>query len=186
MPKIRIIATNEIVEKPQAWINYFVRQIDIVWELVEDSPKNSGAKITGAEDSKEKAFDKLTEGEKDSCRKGFKELVLRKAGWILRDTVAKCMNEIHISIPDRSSQIAAAKDSAIERAKKQVELLTSFKEILKQTIRGEQLYVSFEAEDLEELEKMIDSLSIGVNEVEVLKSENAKLAKRLGAAAGGK
>ena len=184
MPQIEWISgelsgTKE--EKPQKWIEFSARRIGKDFVVVEKSAERI-EQIASSELSKEAAFMRLDEGDRDSVRKGWKELVLRKQGWILRECINKASEEIHISLPDRTVQIKDAKNSALARATKKIEVLKQFKEILRKNIEGDEMYfVSFEnEEDKEEILGLINSLSIGIDEVEVLKGENEKLRKLLG------
>ncbi len=187
--KIQLIATGEILEKPDAWVMHHSRKIGVEFDLVQSEKevgksavldKNTGEQIN-SDQPKEKAFMALSEGDRDSVRRGFKELVLRKSGWVLRDCLNKASEEIHISLPDRSAQISAAKDSAVNRALQELRILSKFKEILAKSVEGEDCYVTFE--DKEGVLEMVERISFGSSEVDALRAENQRLVKLLGSRA---
>ena len=171
--------SGEELTKSEDWVKFHARKIGVIFEVVSSKPTET--KIASESESAEMAYGKLSEGEKDSIRKGFKSLVLRKEGWILKDCSNKAQNEIHISIPNRELEIKSAKDSSIERAKSEIAILGKFKEILRLSISGkmDEFNISLDG-DSEILLEMVEKLSLGFTEVEVLKAENSNLRKRLG------
>ena len=177
MPKIIYLSgekEGQIEDKPQAWIDHYCRKLGDLFDIVSDSEIKN--KVSDAGDSAIVAYDKLSEGEKDSIRKGFKELVLRKIGWVVRDCGNKALEEIHISL--LSERVLAGKDGAIQKAKKEVEILAKIKKALGLLVENEDFILSCEVEDKDEILSLIGKLSIGFSEVEALKAENEALRKR--------
>ena len=88
MPKIKLTEdcrfgqAEQILDKPKEFLIY-LNTLKIGYEVV--SEKAEVGKIIASNIGMEEAYGRLGEGEKDSIRKGFKKLVLRKAGWILLD-----------------------------------------------------------------------------------------------------
>ncbi len=166
MPKIELLTASnlgnigDIVDKPQDWINHYARKIGVEFDLVQSEKKAQGIEVAGAEDSKERAFMNLSEGDRDSVRKGFKELVLRKAGWILRECGNKALQEIHISAIDRTEQIKTAKDSAVKRASEKMQRLVAYRSALIALVSGDQFELTFDEDsDKDEILKEISLLT---------------------------
>lgn len=193
MPKIKLLKDckfgqdGQILEKPKEWILHYTRLLGEDFDLIDE--KTEPLKIAASGETIELAYMKLSEGDKDSVKKGFRKLVLRKAGWVLVDCINKALTEIHVSVVDRSAQIKDAKDSAKARAAEDLKMLVFFKEILlrifKNAVSGvgnegyEDFDVTGEDLDIERIEGLVKLLSIGNSEVETLKSEVERMNKIL-------
>lgn len=145
------------LEKPDAWVKHHARKIGEVFELVEDSVAKAGVKISDG-GSIEKAYALLSDGDKDSIRKGFKKLVERKSGWILVDCTNKVMQEIHISAISREVEIKDAKNSAIVRAGEKLKRLAAMKGLLKAMVEDGDVLLEYSEVDKFDILKEIDEL----------------------------
>ena len=181
MPKIHIIETGEIKEVRDSWIILHRHEKNEKWESFSSYEERTKGKNVADSDLEEiEAYSRLSEGDKESVRKGFKKLVLRKAGWILKENFNKAVDEIHISLPSREEQIKDAKKSAIARAEAKLKILEQFKMLLKSEILEEDLSISFEFEDKEEILSFIDQLSFGTEELLAKNAEIDRLNAKFG------
>lgn len=179
MPQIKIISTGEIKTVSEDLADAMIESGRA--EIVLNNPSKVISSVEEG-DTMVKAYDKLSQGEKDSISKGFKKLVLRKAGWILMDCGNRAMEEIHISLPSRDEQIKDAKTAAAIRLQRRIDMLEKCKGILRKVFAENYDFdVTFDNdEDREAAIDFLDSLSLGSEEVEMLKIKNLELNKKFG------
>jgi len=174
MPKIKLLITSElgqegeILEKTDGWISFRFREQGEKWDIY--TGKENEIKIAQPDESASVAYDKLSDAEKESVRKGYKRLALRKNGWVLRDCISESSEEINITL---NEQTKIKKDGAISKAETELRILGQIKVILKKVLIGEDVNVV--CEDSEMAYSLVDRLSLGTSEVDALRAEIERL-----------
>jgi len=170
MPKIKFLTgdrAGEIVEVQDGYLAFKAKTRDIDWELIiPEKKQNSGTLIHATEDSEKgysDAWDKLSEGQKDSVRKQFKILKKRADGFYLVDNINKAGNSIHQSSLLQVVNIKDAKASAIQKSKRDSQIISRFKSLLTELVEDDSIFgLGFDNDEIEkdELKDLISKLSV--------------------------
>jgi hypothetical protein len=170
MPKIKFLTgdrAGEIVEVQEGYLAFKSKTRDIDWELIiPEKKQNSGTLIHTTEDSEKgyfDAWDKLSEGQKDSVRKQFKILKKRADGFYLVDNINKAGNSIHQSSLLQVVNIKDAKSSAIQKSKRDSQIISRFKSLLTELVEDDSIFgLGFDNDEIEkdELKDLISKLIV--------------------------